>query len=121
MKQYLFEPDMQVLATETVLKQAELIAEELTKMICHSVAISFCSFGPFSFVIVRPFPFCHCEPAQAGVAISLLGFPSTRDCRVGTKTVPPRNDDWECAVGSWVPEIASSPKIRAPRNDVGKE
>ncbi len=37
----------------------------------------------------------HCEPAQAGVAISLLGLTNT----------------------PHVPEIAASPKMRAPRND----
>ncbi|MCL2209851.1 MAG: DUF3387 domain-containing protein [Treponema sp.] len=31
LRQYGYPPDMEILATETVLKQAELIAEELTQ------------------------------------------------------------------------------------------
>jgi len=31
LRQYVYPPDMQALATETVLKQAELIADEITK------------------------------------------------------------------------------------------
>ncbi len=48
------------------------------------------------------FPFLSLRASEGGVAISLLGsslssvwFRGTRDCRVGTKTVPPRNDDRE--------------------------
>ena len=33
LRQYGYPPDMQALATETVLKQAELIANEMTKMV----------------------------------------------------------------------------------------
>ncbi len=51
-----------------------------------------------------------------GSSFSFILSLGTRDCHVGTKTVPPRNDRRNG--GHHVPEIAASPKIRAPRNDV---
>ena len=53
----------------------------------------------FSLLLRALFLSCHFEALQGGVAISLLGFPHSH-------TYCP-----------WVPEIASPPKIRAPRND----
>ncbi len=65
---------------------------------------------------------CHCEGSERPKQ-SLFWFLQhilgTRDCHVSAKSTPPRNDSWEVP-GPQVPEIATSPKIRAPRNDVGE-
>ncbi len=62
-------------------------------------------------------PSRHCEPAQAAVVISVLGFPSTRDC---SALLGPRNDvvgavrflgTRDCFVGA---------KSAHPHNDVKK-
>ncbi len=83
---------------------------------CHSTA------SPYLSLRAHP-PSCHCEGHGSGPWQScFFGSPytlGTRYCHIRTKPVPPR-DDVRGVEGHWDTEIATSPKMRAPRNDVGR-